>query len=248
VIASRRNFLATVSHELRTPLTPIRGYVDILLGGLGGELTSEQRHFLEIIRVNNKRMQALVDDLLMMGQLDAGRTELRLEQLELGEMIASSVAMFQAQIDQRQIVVSLDLPPSLPAVEADAQRLDQILANLISNAVKYTPAGGNVRIRARDSGAGRVEVAVSDNGIGMSPAELDRLFTPFYRAERVLRDQIGGTGLGLSITRSLVELHGGTIQVASEPDVGSTFSFTLAAFSANDKPQPTPGALMAYSR
>ncbi len=232
VIASRRNFLATVSHELRTPLTPIRGYADLMLHGIGGEITPDQQHFLQMIQQNSRRMEAMVNDLLVMGQLDAGRIELRTELLAVAPAIASVLTMLEQQIQQQQVTVSVEIPSDLPMVYADAHRLDQILANLIGNAVKYTRAGGRVQIRASYGGADRVEVAIHDTGIGMSTTEMDRLFTPFYRADSVMSAQISGTGLGLSISRSLVELHGGTISVQSTPDVGSVFRFTLPTGAA----------------
>ncbi len=234
VIASRRNFLATVSHELRTPLTPIRGYADLMLHGIGGAITPEQEQFLQMIQQNSRRMEAMVNDLLVMGQLDAGRVDLHIEQLAVAPAVTSVLAMLEQQITQQQVAVSVEIPPDLPTVRADAHRLDQILANLITNAIKYTRSGGRVQIRASSVNASQVEVAVHDTGIGMSDTEMERLFTPFYRADSVLSAQISGTGLGLSIARSLVELHGGTINVQSTPDVGSVFRFTLPSAAASD--------------
>ncbi|MEI7769607.1 MAG: CHASE4 domain-containing protein, partial [Chloroflexales bacterium] len=217
VIASRRNFLATVSHELRTPLTPIRGYADLMLHGIGGPITPDQQHFLHVIHQNSRRMEAMVNDLLIMGQLDAGKIELRIERMDVDAAVLSVLTMLEQQIAQQQVTVTTEIPPDLPPVRADAHRLDQILANLITNAVKYTRVGGHVQIQASRVGEDRVEVAVHDTGIGMSATEMERLFTPFYRADSVLSAQTSGTGLGLSITRSLVELHGGTISVQSAP-------------------------------
>jgi signal transduction histidine kinase len=236
VIASRRNFLATVSHELRTPLTPIRGYADLMLHRIGGTITPDQEHFLQMIQQNSRRMEAIVNDLLVMGQLDAGRIDLHIEQLAVAPAITSVLAMLEQQIQHQHVTVSVEIPPDLPMVYADTQRLDQILANLITNAVKYTRAGGHVQIRASYGGADLVEVVIHDTGIGMSTTEMERLFTPFYRTDSVLSAQISGTGLGLSIARSLVELHGGTISVQSTPGVGSTFCFTLPTIA-------TPGAV-----
>jgi signal transduction histidine kinase len=238
VIASRRNFLATISHELRTPLTPIRGYADLMLHGIGGAITPEQQHFLQVIHQNSRRMEAMVNDLLIMGQLDAGGIELRVEQVDVDTAILSVLAMLEQQIQQQQIAVSVEIPPDLPPVSADPHRLDQILANLITNAVKYTRAGGQVQIRASHLDPDQVEVTIHDTGIGMSATEMERLFTPFYRTDSVLSEQISGTGLGLSITRSLVELHGGMISVQSTPGVGSVFRFTLSACAAKDAAAP----------
>ena len=238
VIASRRNFLATVSHELRTPLTPIRGYADLMLHGIGGAITPDQEHFLQMIQQNSRRMEAMVNDLLVMGQLDAGKIDLDIEQLAVAPAITSVLAMLEQQIQQQHVTVSVEISPDLPTVRADAHRLDQILANLITNAVKYTRAGGHVQIRASYGGADLVEVAIHDTGIGMSTTEMERLFTPFYRADGVLRAQISGTGLGLSIARSLVELHGGRISVQSTPGVGSVFRFTLPTGTAPESVAP----------
>jgi signal transduction histidine kinase len=245
VIASRRNFLATISHELRTPLTPIRGYADLMLHGIGGEVTPEQRHYLQVIHQNSRRMEAMVNDILVVGQLDAGRVELRIDRVALGPIVQSVLAMLEQQIQKHEVSVAVEIPPDLPPLRADVHRIDQILTNLISNAVKYTRAGGHVQIRASRCGEDEVEVAIQDTGIGMSDTEMERLFTPFYRANSVLSEQISGTGLGLSITRSLVELHGGTISVQSTPGLGSVFYVMLPTFAAPEAVAPMAQASTA---
>lgn len=222
----KTEFVSMVSHELRAPLTSISGYVALLLEGAGGDLNDEQREFLTIVMKNADRLLALINDLLDISRVEAGRIDLHRQVLDLSDAIAGAVALMQPQFEAKQQRVVLELPEELPPVFADADRVAQILTNLLSNASKYTPAGGNIIVRAAPAD-GSVRVAIQDNGIGLSPAEQAQVFTKFFRARNRLTEQTGGTGLGLAITRSLVELHGGAITVASAPGEGSTFSFTL---------------------
>ncbi|NJK79243.1 MAG: PAS domain S-box protein [Chloroflexaceae bacterium] len=224
---ARSEFISTVSHELRTPLTPIRGYVDVLLMGAGGRLTDQQREFLQTIRDNTLRMRSLIDDLLDVGRLEAGKITLTYNTLYLGDLIQHEIRLLQAEIDRKEMQINLDIVHDLPAVQADSKRVSQIFVNLFSNALKYTYNGGIIRVRAYCDDAETVAIEITDTGVGMSPEQLEKLFTPFYRADNPLRTEAGGTGLGLTIARSFAHLHGGDIVATSEQGVGSTFTFTL---------------------
>ena len=222
----KSEFVSMVSHELRTPLTSIKGYVDLLLEGEVGELTPDQREFLEIVGSNAERLVALINDILDISRIEAGRITLNSAPVDMAALLERLSVSFRPQVEGKRQSLTLDIPADLPPVQGDAERLTQIFANLISNAHKYTPAGGRVTVSAEAHGD-RVRVRVSDTGIGLSPDEQEKLFTRFYRAQNRATQEVGGTGLGLAITRSLVELHGGTIEVESAPGVGSTFTVLL---------------------
>lgn len=222
----KSEFVATASHELRTPLTSIRGYVDMLLLGTFGSLNEAQHDFLNIIKNNVGRLVELVDELLDMSRAEAGETRLRREKVDVGDMLHDVTQSLDGQFSERAIALNLDIQEPLPMVLADRQRLQQIIFNLLGNACKYTQPGGRVDVALRN-GQGELRIDIRDTGVGIATESQPHIFTPFYRADNPLRDEVGGTGLGLSITRKLVELHGGRIWFVSTEGQGSTFSFTL---------------------
>lgn len=222
----KSQFVSTVSHELRTPLTSIKGYVELILEGEAGDLAPLQQEFLEIVRHNANRLLLLINDLLDVSRIESGKLELRRAPLQLAPLVSAAVAILQPQLDAKRLQLSIELQQPLPPLLADEGRLAQILVNLLSNACKYTPAAGRITIIARAAND-MLRIDVSDTGVGLTQAELQRLFTRFFRAENRSTQEAGGAGLGLAITRSLVELHGGRIEVRSEPGVGSTFSVYL---------------------
>jgi signal transduction histidine kinase/CheY-like chemotaxis protein len=222
----KSEFVSMVSHELRTPLTSIQGYLALVLQGESGELTAEQREFLTVVQNNTDRLLALINDLLDLARMEAGRIELHCVALDLARLIQDAARALRPLIEAKQQQLTLDLPPALPPVWADATRVAQVVTNLISNAHKYTPAGGTIRVAARAADSS-VRVEVRDTGIGLSEEEQAQCFTKFFRAKDRRAQEAGGTGLGLAISRSLVELHGGEITVSSAPGQGSTFAVTL---------------------
>ncbi|MCX6022699.1 MAG: response regulator [Chloroflexi bacterium] len=241
----KSEFVSLVSHELRTPLTSIKGYVDLLIDGEVGDVTEEQSEFLGIVKNNADRLVSLINDLLDISRIESGKVELRRSTLDLTRLIAAAAGSLRPQMESKNQSLTLDLPRDLPSVWCDSDRVTQIMINLISNAHKYTPAGGAVRIAAMPtSGGAQVRVEVQDSGIGMSKDELAQLFTKFFRSKSRAAQEVGGTGLGLSITRSLVEMHGGEISVSSAQGQGSTFSFTLPVTEAPivqaDEPSAAP--------
>jgi signal transduction histidine kinase len=222
----KSELVATASHELRTPLTSMRGYVDMLMLDTFGPLNPSQRDFLRIVKNNVTRLVHLVDELLDMSRVEAGEVRLRREEVDLVEMFYETSQSLHGQFNERNVTLHMDLQDNLPVVLADRQRLQQILINLVGNACKYTEPGGQVDI-ALYNGGDKLRVDVRDTGVGIPEDAKPHIFTPFYRAENPLRDEVGGTGLGLSITRKLVEMHGGEIWFESAEGKGSTFSFTL---------------------
>jgi signal transduction histidine kinase len=221
----KTEFVSMVSHELRTPLTAIQGYVELLVEG--ADIPDRERHeCLASVKSNAERLLALINELLDLSRIEAGRIELRCAAIDLGPLVESTTRSLRPLIDRKRQDLKLDLEEARAVVWADADRVTQILTNLISNASKYTPEGGRITVTARRAGAFAC-VEIRDTGIGLSAEQQGQLFTRFFRAQRSGPDRVGGTGLGLVITKLLVELHGGQITVSSAPDQGSTFSFTL---------------------
>lgn len=228
----KSEFVATVSHELRTPMTSIRGYTDVLLMGAAGALNENQTHFLKIIKNNTERLNILVNDLLDISRIEAGRVTLSPQPLDLRELAEDVIedVLRRSQEENKPMALSLDAPKKLPLVYGDMERVRQILANLVFNAYHYTAENGTIKVQIQPSnGGGAVQVDVEDNGVGISLEDQDRVFQRFYRGEHPLVLSTPGTGLGLSIVKQLVEMHNGRIWMKSSgiPGEGSKFSFTL---------------------
>lgn len=224
----KSEFVATASHELRSPLTSIKGFVELLRAGEG--LDERQREFLDIVLVSTNRLVDLVNDLLDIARLEAGRVEVHRRPVEVAEVLDDVVTLLRGRIQTKDQHVVVEVAPDTPRVLADATRLRQMLTNLVTNAHLYTDEGGTLTLRAGKHAAG-VRIEVADTGRGMDPAELEHVFERFSRGAGSTGTP--GTGLGLSIVKSLVDLHGGTIDVASTPGAGTVFAITLPA-----APQP----------
>lgn len=223
----KANLVDAVSHDLRTPLTAIKGYAEFLEEEIGGPLSPAQQGFLAQIQSGIQRLERLVNDLLDYARIEAGTFKLSLEDANLALKIGDMVESFRPQAEASHIQLQVEVPTPLLEVRMDPNRIEQVLGNLIGNALKFTPAGGAVWIRAfRDGESLRCEV--QDTGEGIAPEDFPRLFQRFGQTEKGSQKR-GGTGLGLSISKSIVEAHGGRIGVASEPGRGSLFWFTLPA-------------------
>ena len=222
---TRKEFVANVSHELRTPLSIIKGYVETLLDE---QPPDEQtaRQFLQIVQRHSRRLEALIADLLSISALESQQARLNFEPVSIRLAAESVVDELARQAFERFVVVSLEIPEQLPAVRADAQRLHQVLFNLLDNAIKYTPSGGHVTIRA-DEKDGFIETTVADDGPGIAPEHLPHVFERFYRVDKARSRELGGTGLGLSIVKHIVQSHTGRVWAESQLEKGSTFYFTL---------------------
>ena len=223
----KSEFLAMVSHELRTPLTAIIGYSRLLMRQVYGPLSDKQLEHQEAIFRSAQRLTDLINDLLDVSQLEAGRVEIEPRPTDLHQVTEQVMTVIRVAAHAKQIRISNELAPDLPAALADATRLHQILVNLLGNAVKFTPAGGSVRVYG-GAHKDQVWVAVEDRGVGIARGELARIWDPFYQVESPMRRRHGGSGLGLAIVRRLVELHGGLVRAESEgQNCGSRFVFTL---------------------
>ncbi len=228
---AKSTLISLVSHELRVPMTSIKGYTEMLEAGAAGPVTEMQLEFLDTIQRSVDRMSVLVSDLSDINRMESGRLRLDLGPVDLADVIDEAVAGLQTQFVAKGQTVSVDIPDDLPSVLADRSRTVQILTNLLSNANKYSPKGRPVTVTAENvdrEGRRFLRVAVTDQGIGITPEDQAQLFTQFFRSlDPAVRDETGW-GLGLSIVKMMVEAQGGAITVESTPGVGSCFAFTLA--------------------
>jgi signal transduction histidine kinase len=223
---AKTRFVSVVTHELRIPMTSIKGYTDLLRGGMVGPINEMQTNFLEVIRNNVERMSVLVSDLSDISHIETGRMKLSLSAGKLGENVKQVVQTVQPKIEEKQQTLTVDLPEDLPPVNVDPNRLAQVLTNLVSNASKYTDPEGKIDLRARLEGD-FIRVEVSDSGLGISAEDQKRLFTQFFRSDDPMVREQQGWGLGLNVTQRLVELMGGQIGAQSEYRKGSLFWFTV---------------------
>jgi PAS domain S-box-containing protein len=214
--------ISTVSHELRTPLTTLRGFVELLLAR--DFPPEKERQFLGIVDQETMRLTRLIDDFLDIQRIESGRQEYRFESLDVLALLRDMAELFQKSDHKHTIRV--DAPAGLPLVQMDGERIRQVLENLISNALKFSPAGGEILLRAGAEG-NEIEISVTDPGIGIPAEEIPRIFQKFYRVERPGMPRFPGTGLGLAMVREIVQKHGGRVWAESEPGRGSTFHFTL---------------------
>jgi len=223
----KSDFLATMSHELRSPLTSVIGYSDMMLSGITGEVTEKQKGFLGSILTSAETLLNLINDILDLTRIEAGKLELNLEPVELRSVLISVISVVKPRARDKKIQITTFLPTDLPTLHADPAKLGQILLNLLTNAIKYTHETGKVGIEARALPAGIVEIRVTDTGIGISQEDISRVFERFTQIDSSSTRNQGGTGLGLAITRDLIELHGGTIKVQSQLGKGTSFTFTI---------------------
>jgi signal transduction histidine kinase len=218
-------FVGLVSHELRTPLASIKNFAESLVEGVAGPLNEKQHHYASRIQFNADRLTRMLNELLDLSKIEAGQMEVRPTALSLHELLADLLEGFQPIAQRKSIKVEASSMEHMPKVRADRDKLYEVLANLLENAIKFTPTGGCVRIGAQVLDYRLIKVGVSDSGCGIPEEHLPKIFDKFYRVRSVSGNG-AGTGLGLAIAKGLIELHGGTIAVESVPGQGSHFSFT----------------------
>ncbi|MEF3305324.1 cell wall metabolism sensor histidine kinase WalK [Paenibacillus sp. GYB003] len=225
---ARREFVANVSHELRTPLTTMKSYLEALDDG-AIEDPSLAHRFVGVMRNETERMIRLVGDLLHLSRLDSRISLVSKEPTNVLDMLEEVADRFSFQLDQKDISIQISVAPGIREVLLDRDQIDQVLDNLVSNAIKYTPEGGAIAIRASRTDKDWLEISVQDNGIGIPKKDLSRIFDRFYRVDKARSRNMGGTGLGLSIAREIVKAHGGTISLDSELNHGTRVTFALPA-------------------
>jgi signal transduction histidine kinase len=213
-----------VSHELRTPLTFVKGYIELLLDGEMGQINEQQRESLAIVADKTNAIARLVSDILFLQQIE--HQSLQLSDLNLVEVVRRALQSNQPPATAAGITLQAMAPPHLPPVRADRDRVNQVLDNLIGNAIKFSPNGGSITVQLEEAND-MVQVSVSDTGIGIPPDQTERIFERFYQVDGSATRQFGGAGLGLAIVKRIVEAHGGHIWAKSQVDHGSTFLFTL---------------------
>lgn len=220
---NREDFVANVSHELRTPLSLIKGYTETLLDG-AKDNPEVMTKFLQTIQRNSERLQLLIDDLLTISELESGRLKMNLQNIQLRPLVDKVLEDLRPQARARKVILTNDLPEI--AASADSDRLQQVLGNLVGNAIKYGRLEGQVAVRAVRTN-GDIEICVQDDGPGIPSDSLERVFERFYRVDKARSREQGGTGLGLSIVKHIVLCHGGKVWAKSEPGKGAAFYFTL---------------------
>ncbi len=250
---AKSEFLANMSHELRNPLNSIIGFSELMLDGISGPLTEKQKEFLKFIFDSGKHLLSLINDILDLSEIDAGRTELSLAEFELGELIENCCSILREKAAAHNITISADVCDK-GQVNADQRKMKRVMFNLISNALRFTGDGGKVKVSVRPitadgvasadvqgkarelslrypelAGSGFVEVCVEDTGIGISAEDQKELFKPFQQIEAPLSKKYAGTGLGLSLCKKIINLHKGEIWAESEPGRGSKFIFVIPA-------------------
>ncbi|MCL6448453.1 MAG: cell wall metabolism sensor histidine kinase WalK [Armatimonadetes bacterium] len=221
----RRDFIADVSHEIRTPLTSIQGFTEALLD----EVTADkavQAEYLKVIHQESLRLGRLLNELLDLARLESGKVRWDLNPIDVPELFAGVLLKLKPQIEEKSLCVEQEIPPGFPALPGNEERIEQVLINLVQNAIRFSPPGGMIKMQASFSGE-EATISVSDQGPGIPEEDLPHIWERFYRVEKSRSRALGGTGLGLAIVRQIVELHGGKVSVSSREGAGSTFSFTL---------------------
>jgi signal transduction histidine kinase len=245
---TKSDFLANMSHELRTPLNSIIGFSEILEDGIAGPIADNQKELINDISTSGKHLLSLINDILDLSKVEAGKMELELSEFNLKKLIEDSLVMFKGKAIKHDIKIKAEVEEEIGDIIADERKIKQVLFNLLSNAMQFTPDGGSVRVSARLVNSEQylvnskklfnddysltthgkfVEISVEDTGIGISPEDQKKLFQPFQQIESTLTRQHSGTGLGLNLCKNFIELHGGRILVQSEVGTGSRFSFVI---------------------
>jgi len=230
---SKDEFIALASHQLRTPATAVKQYVGMILEGYAGDITPEQKRFLQSAYDSNERQIQVVNDILRVAKLDLKKIVLKKQDVNMSKLIESIIHDLMSHFNNRDQHVQFDKPAEAISVPVDSEYIRMAIGNIIDNASKYTPEGKKIHITLRQSSANKVEIIVEDEGVGISPEGINKLFKKFSRVENPLSVKVGGTGLGLYWANEVIELHGGQITVSSVVDEGTTFVICLPAESSH---------------
>lgn len=223
----KANFVSNISHELRTPLTHIKGYLELLASGALGELNEEQKHAVQVSQRSAAQLESLIDNLILFAQASRGEMALRLQSVDLTKIAAEVLRYSRVKASNRNITLEHHLPPDLPLVQADAEKLSWALLQLLDNAIKFTPAGGKITLSMEVEAGQLVIISVKDTGIGIPAHRIQEIFEPFHQLDGSSTRRYGGTGLGLALVREIIQAHGSFLEVESTEGVGSEFRFPL---------------------
>jgi signal transduction histidine kinase len=234
----KSDFISVISHELRTPLTSVKESVSLVLDGIAGPISEEQKKFLTITRNNIDRLTKLITDILDLSKLEAGRIMMHKKKLNINEVIKDVYNATKPVVEQKNMDFSISPGDSVESTWIDPDRIGQVLKNLISNAVKFNRPGGRIKISSQKENINSrqfIKVIIEDNGIGIRDEDKDNLFRNFSSLDASMTRKQGGAGLGLAISKGIIELHGGDIWVVSEPDMGAKFIFTIPIYKKHEE-------------
>jgi len=225
----KANFISNISHELRTPLTHIKGYIELLITESLGPVTEEQKHALQISQQSSNRLEALIEDLIMVSMSSRGELSINQENVDIRRIANLAVKSASGKATERGVSLQAVIDEDIPSVQADSQKTAWVLHQLIDNGIKFTASGGSVAVNVKREGENLVLISVTDTGIGIPAGHLNDIFEPFHQLDGSSTRRYGGTGLGLSLVRQIVEAHGSMLDVQSVEGHGSTFKFPLLA-------------------
>lgn len=225
----KANFVANISHELRTPLTHVKGYLELLVTESLGSISDEQRHALLVTQRSTGKLESIIEDLIMFSLASRGEMSMKLASVDIRRLVSLVVKSSLPKAEDRGVQVLAAVPDGVPHVQADSEKLGWVIGQLLDNAIKFTPSGGNVVVKLREEGNNLVQISVTDSGIGIPADRLQEIFEPFHQLDGSSTRHYGGTGLGLSLVRQIIESHGSMLDVQSMEGKGSTFKFPLLA-------------------
>jgi signal transduction histidine kinase len=225
----KANFVSNISHELRTPLTHVKGYIELLVSESLGPVTPEQKHALSVSQRAAGKLESLIGDLIMFSLASRGELSIKLISIDIRRLVQLAVRSAASKAEERGVTLALEAADSIPAVQADGEKIIWAVNQLLDNGIKFTPSGGSVTVKLNEDGANLVQISVTDTGIGIPQDRMMEIFEPFHQLDGSSTRHYGGTGLGLSLVRQIVEAHGSLLDVQSVEGKGSTFRFPLLA-------------------
>ncbi len=229
----KANFVANISHELRTPLTHVKGYLELLTNESLGSLSADQKNALQVSQRATGRLESLIDNLILFSLAARGEMTLRLAPVNLNKVAEEIISYSRTKADDRNVALHFTVQPDIPSVQADEEKISWVILQLIDNAIKFTPSGGEVTLSIQPESDTLIMVSVSDTGIGIPASRLNEIFEPFHQLDASPTRRYGGTGLGLALVREIISAHGSVIEVQSEDGKGSKFRFPLLAVNKN---------------
>ncbi len=225
----KANFVANISHELRTPLTHIKGYLELLVTDSLGKISNDQRHALQVSQRAATKLEGMIEDLIMFSLASRGEMSMRMDKVDIRRLVSLAATSALNKAEERGVQVLVAASDTIPAVQADSEKIGWVVNQLLDNGIKFTPSGGSVVLNLKEEGNNLIQVSVTDTGIGIPQSRLNEIFEPFHQLDGSSTRHFGGTGLGLSLIRQIVEAHGSLLDVQSVEGKGSTFKFPLLA-------------------